>query len=54
MKTNYLVMSSYVIHGKKVRTRVSEKMDLRLANLTAKLMKKNQSRYISVNVVPLW
>lgn len=53
MKTNYLVMSSYVIHGK-VKTRVSEKMDLKLANLIAKLMKKNQSRYISVNVVPIW
>ena len=49
---NYLVMSSILISGK-VRTFVSEKMDRVTAKQTAKLFKK-QSRYISINIVPIW
>jgi len=49
----YVVMASYFIHGR-AQTQVSQKMSLKLAKLTAKLLKKNQARYASVDVIPLW
>lgn len=51
--TPYLVMASYLVHGK-VRTRTFEKMNYWVARKMAEILKEKQSRYFSVNIVPLW
>lgn len=53
IQTPYLVMASYLVHGK-VRIKTFEKMSYWTARKMAEILKEKQPRYFSVSVVPLW